>query len=199
MNQAPKEKLFKSKYGNGEGLCNTQKKKYATIGPVTGPPDPHNFLRKHAGRPCYPEYVSKEIPKKQPAPPAKSRIGVPKLSECLRSEILSETWGNYEIDNISHVNKMKPVEQPKSSVFVDRYSSTVTVEPISLQTFGRTALYRKKYPRQSIFKTSSQLWEEYHNEILPKQEQMRLPPIEKKQRNEAEMRQFIKDIKKVFR
>ncbi|XP_057657408.1 enkurin [Diorhabda carinulata] len=84
--------------------------------PETKPPDPHNFLGKHTGRPCY----SVKIIEKEPTPTCRRKIDVPKRSECSKNLKLSRPRTNFVIENVETVGKMKPKE-PIPIVVTDRY------------------------------------------------------------------------------
>ncbi|XP_056639334.1 enkurin [Diorhabda sublineata] len=113
--------------------------------PETKPPDPHNFLGKHTGRPCY----SVKIIEKEPTPTCRRKIDVPKRSECSKNFKPSRPRTNFVIENVETVGKMKPKE-PIPTVVTDRYGTKKTLKSglvpvyIKIKTFGKVPSYLKK-------------------------------------------------------
>ncbi|XP_056644789.1 enkurin-like [Diorhabda carinulata] len=145
----PKLKLYKTKYHKDEGKV--QKKAHATMGiPLTELPDPQNYLKKHTGKSCY---GAKDIIKKEPTPPVRQKIEVPKTAECLKAEKPPRPCKNYILDNINTICKMKP-NPPIPTVVIDRFGNKVLAKPglrpADIKTFGKYPpyLWRILYKQQ---------------------------------------------------
>ncbi|XP_057658548.1 uncharacterized protein LOC130895331 [Diorhabda carinulata] len=193
MDRAPKPKLFKSKFGNGDGLCPAPKKKYGYLGaPVSEPPNPHNFLRKHEGRQCY-----AAITKQEPMTPAKSKTVVSKLSECLPSLKPSTTWANYEANNKNNVKKTSS-KQPKSTVIIDHFGSSASKEPI--KTCGKTEVDIRNYQKPRNIKSSIPIRKKLpqSRQVMVKENTVILSRTERKIDIDSRMRQLLEAIDQCY-
>ncbi|XP_072393263.1 enkurin isoform X2 [Diabrotica undecimpunctata] len=225
----PKKQPFKSKFREItedkrlQVQSHIQQKEHATMGvPEVEPPDPHNYLKKRTGKPCY---LGKEVIKREKV---KLKMDVPKLSECLKAYKPAKPSKNFIVENVKTVHQMKPKE-PIPTVVIDRQGNKqplkAGLEPIYIKIppFGKTPTYLKRFidqkekeyqmkkdasgveqplckyitrdQREALLSGLKQNWEELQQQYqgLPILTDT-IPKILRKSKMEADLKQLEKDI-----
>ncbi|CAG9859272.1 unnamed protein product [Phyllotreta striolata] len=128
-----------------------EKKKYGVMGAANYDlPDPHNFLKKRSGKPCYPKPKSKKEPAK-PCMPHKLP-DVPKTKELVKLYSLPKDDKDFIVKNIDCV-KGQPGKEHEPCMVTDKYGNkepAKVLEPLYVKcpTFGQTPHYLKAFLRQ---------------------------------------------------
>ncbi|CAH1169125.1 unnamed protein product [Phyllotreta striolata] len=128
-----------------------EKKKYGVMG-VAGLeiPDPHNFLKKGTGKPCYVQPRGEKEPTRPCMP--NRRPEVPKTREVVKLYNPPKKDKDFVVKNISKV-KGQPGKEHEHYIVLDKHGNKESVkvlEPVyvKMPPFGKTPPYLKMFLRE---------------------------------------------------
>ncbi|CAH1115832.1 unnamed protein product [Psylliodes chrysocephalus] len=127
------------------------KKKYAIMGVANLElPDPHNFLKKGSGEPCYVKVTGPK--ERSKCCLAHKRDEVPKTKEVVKLYNPPKEDKDFVVHNINKI-KDQPAKEPEPYLVLDKFGNKEPIsvlEPlyVKMKPYGKTPAYLKKFMRQ---------------------------------------------------